>query len=491
MNYAPPVPIDRLEPPNNLEAEQALLAAIFASTGTLDRVSDRLTPEHFFDPVHGTIYRICLSLASKGKPTTPITVGPIFESTEHGREVGGGMYLVRLQGAVVTVFNAVHYAEQIRETYARRAMIHTGERLIAEGHRVDEEASLADQLLEIQTEFDTLAKAEDPEKGLVHAANTIDLALDQIGESYKRGDGLVGLSTGFKRLDDLTAGLAKGSLILIAARPSMGKTSLARTMAFRLAECGVDEEDERRHILFFSLEMSAEEQHYALLSLLTEIPATRIRRADFRSGEFDRIIEASETIRRSHLWMDERQALRPSDIRRSIRRLGPRNKPSLVVIDYLQLMRPEKDRISLNERVSEISAALKGIAREFDVPVIALSQLSRDVDKREDNRPILSDLRDSGSLEQDADNVFFIYRHHKYLSQREPIKGVKEAVSTFSERHADWARDLDECAGKADVIVAKNRMGPLGTCTLRFDQPTMSFHELEQHQDLLDDLGGV
>jgi len=450
--------------PVNLEAEAALLGAILTNNAVYERFSDVLRSEHFADPVHARIYEAIGRLLDSGGAASPITLKGAFDGDEALAAVGGAKYLVTLAASVVTVINGPEYAREIRDCYLRRRLIEVGESIINGAH--DRAAPESAASLIEAAESDLFGLTDRDAGGGLHAVGgDVDAAMAHVEAAAQNGGRLLGLSTGLRALDHGTGGLLSPDLIVLAARPSMGKTSLARQIAYSVARASGP-------VAFFSLEMSRKQQTLSLLAALANLPVSDVLHGNIGDG-WPCLQHASAGLKMVPLHVDDRAGMRVSQIRSACRRMKRKHGLSLVVIDYLQLMQPEGRVESQNIAVTQISAGLKALAKELDVPVLVLSQLNRGVEARDDKRPALSDLRDSGAIEQDADQVWFLYRAEYYLRREEPEQGIKN----YYDKLADWRAKIDPVRGKAEVDVAKRRMGPLGRVDLKFLAQTTAFGE--------------
>lgn len=452
------------EPPHNFEAEQALLGAIMVNNRAYERVSEFLRPEHFADPVNGRIYEACGRLIDEGKTAGPVTLKGAFDGDDALTHVGGAAYLVKLAASVVTVINAADYGREIRECHLRRQLIELGEGIV--NSAFDRSTDGAATAIIETAESDLFLLVEtDGSGGLTPVGSDVDEAMAHIDAAAKNGGKLLGLSTSLNALDSGTGGLLAPDLIILAARPSMGKTSLARQIAYNVA---------RSHgpVAFFSLEMSRKQQTLSILAALANLPVVDVLHGNVGDG-WPALQRASAGLKQVPLHFDDRAGLKVSQIRAACRRLKRKHGLAAVVIDYLQLMQPEGRAESQNVAVTQISGGLKALAKELGIPVVALSQLSRGVEARDDKRPILADLRDSGAIEQDADQVWFLYRDEYYLRKEEP----KANATGYMSKMADWRAKMDPARGKAEVDIAKRRMGPLGRVDLRFLAQTTAFGE--------------
>ena len=466
------------EPPYNLEAEQGLIGAILVNNRAYERVSDYLIAEHFADPVHGRIFQACGKLVEMGQIANPITLKPLFDQDEALKEIGGAQYLVRLAASVVTVINANDYGRVIRDCYLRRQLIDHGEDVVNDAYRHDLEQSALLQIEAAEGKLYALAEKGQTEGGLkdFHAAMAQSIEIAEA--AYKRDGHLAGLSTGLRDLDLKLGGLHPSDLIILAARPAMGKSALGTNIAFHVATRSIDDPaHEKQPVAFFSLEMSAEQLATRVLAEQCGIPSEKIRRGELSHDDFGRLVEASRRLERAPLYIDDTPALTISALRTRARRMKRQHGLSLIVIDYLQLMRPPLGSNTDNrvQEISSISQGLKAIAKELNVPVVALAQLSRAVEQRENKRPVLADLRESGSIEQDADVVMFIFREQYYLEKEEPTQRADETDEKFHDRHDKWKERCEKTYGKAEVIVSKQRHGPTGTATLHFEGAITKF----------------
>jgi replicative DNA helicase len=486
-------------PPANLEAEQALLGALLANNRAYERVSEFLAPEHFADPVHGRIYAAIARRIEAGQLADAVTLKAEFEHSGILEEVGGTAYLAQLVTAMVGVINAGEYGRIIHDAWLRRQLIDIGETMVnrAFGSGPEEEPMEAREQLEAaeQALFE-LSKENAAQGGFLPFERALQQAVEAAERAFTRGAGVSGLPTGLRALDARLGGLHASDLIILAGRPGMGKTALATKIAYGAARAILREAREadphaipKGGVAIFSLEMSAEQLATRLLAEEARISSDRIRRGEIGQKEFDRFLEVSRELQSLPIFIDDTPAITLSALRTRCRRLKRTRGLDLVVVDYLQLMRPAPGTRPENRvlEISHITQGLKAIAKELSVPVLALSQLSRAVEAREDKRPQLADLRESGSIEQDADVVMFIYRDEYYLAQREPkptaIEGRDEAdrLAKFEAAHDAWKARMAEAHNRADVIIAKQRHGPTGTVPLFFEAEFTRFGDLDTH----------
>ena len=475
-------------PPHNFEAEMALLGALLANNKAYDKVAEFLRPEHFADDRHGRIFDACSKLIQRGTIANPVTLKNYFEQDDSLSEVGGTQYLARLVGAVVTVINALDYARTIHDLYLRRQLIAIGEETVNGAYSYDLETAAAQQIESAEQKLFDLAKIGDYGGGFRRFGEALAVAIEMAEAAYKRESHVVGVTTGLIDLDKKLGGLHPSDLVILAGRPSMGKTALATKLAYSAAlayqekrlDDGTIEVVEGAKVAFFSLEMSAEQLANRILSEETEIPSDKIRRGEVRSDDFPRFVEASKRMSAAQLFIDDTPALSISALRTRARRLQRTHGLGMIVIDYLQLLTPAPGARSEN-RVQEISAitrGLKALAKELNVPVLALSQLSRAVEQREDKRPQLADLRESGTIEQDADVVMFVFREEYYKARQEPTPGTAE--------HETWQADMERVHNLAEVIIGKQRHGPIGTVRVKFDGMYTKFDNLAQSDQYSD-----
>ena len=473
-------------PPHNAEVEAALLGVVLTNERALEKVSDFLQAEHFYEPVHGRIYDAARRLVERGQKASPQTLAHFFEADEALAEAGGGRYLYELAASVISVINVADYGRMIHDLYLRRELIGLGEEVVndAYAHEIDDSAPA--QIEKAEQRLYDLATIGEAERGVVTLKHAAVVALEEAEQAFKREGHVVGVTTGLKDLDRRLGGLHGSDLIVLAGRPSMGKTSLATNIAFNAAQAKTpsdgDEPAGTHHVLFFSLEMSAEQLAARILSQTSGIPSDRVRRGEINAEEFQAFAVASQQMSRVPLFIDDTPAITVSTMRTRARRLKRQQGLDLIVVDYLQLLQGTPGRRAENrvQEVSEITRGLKQLAKELAVPVLALSQLSRQVENREDKRPQLADLRESGSIEQDADVVMFIYREQYYLEKGEPIQGVDETQDKFLSRAERWKERMNEVKNTASVIIAKQRHGPVGTIDLYFEGSLTKFADLDR-----------
>ncbi len=472
-------PVPMREPPHNLEAEQGLLGAILVNNRAFEQVGEYLTAEQFADPAHGRIFEACGKLIERGQIANPVTLKPLFDQDEALSEVGGAQYLVRLAASVVTVINAEDYGRAIRDAHIRRQLIDLGEDIVNDAYTQDLETPATEQIEIAEGKLFSLAENGSSEGGFRPFKEALTESVRMAEAAFKRDGGLAGVATGFKDLDRQLGGLHPSDLLILAGRPAMGKTALVTNIAFHVATSQPVKDGQRPVVAFFSLEMSAEQLAARVLSETTEISSEKIRRGELSNDDFQKLVQSSQELETAPLFIDDTPAITISAMRTRARRLKRQQGLSLIVVDYLQLMRPAAGQRPENrvQEISSITQGLKAIAKELDVPVVALSQLSRAVEQREDKRPVLADLRESGSIEQDADVVMFVFREEYYLAKAEPVQRAEESDDKYHERVDQWQERCNKAYGKAEVIIGKQRHGPTGTVTMHFHGPTTKFSD--------------
>jgi replicative DNA helicase len=467
-------------PPHNYEAEQGLLAALLVNNAAYERVGDFLIPEHFADPVHGRIYEAIGKLIDRGQIANPVTLKAYFDQDDALKDVGGAQYLIRLAASAVTIINAEDYGRTIHDLYLRRQLIDVGEVMVVQAHRHDLDVSAKDQIEEAEQKLYNLTENDSAERGFQPFTKVMAAAIGMAEVAHKRDGQLSGVPSGLTDLDKLLGGFHRSDLIVLAARPSMGKTALATNVAFHAATRHQENPDERYVVGFFSLEMSAEQLAGRILAEQIEVSSDKIRRGELSADDFRKLVRTSQILERIPLFIDDSPAISVSALRTRARRLKRQQGLDLVIVDYLQLMRPTAGTKPENrvQEISDITRGLKAIAKELDVPVLACAQLSRAVEQREDKRPQLSDLRESGTIEQDADVVMSIFREEYYHARMEPTRRQDESDDRFHDRLERWQQRGEEIYGIAEVIVGKQRHGPIGTVRLHFDGKTTKFSNL-------------
>ncbi|MCC7427110.1 MAG: replicative DNA helicase [Alphaproteobacteria bacterium] len=481
-------------PPANIEAEQALLGAILANNKAYERISDFLSHEHFALAAHGKIFAAAARLIERGQLANAVTLKSWFENTGELEEVGGPPYLAQLVAAMVGIINAADYGRVIFDSYLRRQLIDVGEEVVNRAYGMEPQADARAQLEMAEQSLFDLATSGRAEGDFVSFETALARAADAAERAFRLEGHVSGITTGLRDLDAKLGGLQNSDLVILAGRPGMGKTALAMKIAFSAAKAAHEEAEaaagegegrrrERKTVAVFSLEMSADQLATRLVAEQTRISSDRIRRGDIAQKDFDRFVLATQQLYQLPLFIDDTPALSISALRTRARRLKRKEGLGLIVVDYLQLLRPPLGERPEN-RVLEISAitqGLKALAKELAVPVLALSQLSRAVESREDKRPQLSDLRESGTIEQDADVVIFLYRDEYYLAGRKPKETQFPEPGKLEDAITKWQEQMDKVHNVAEIIIAKQRHGPTGTVEAYFEGEFTAFGNLDRH----------
>ena len=460
--------------PSNLEAEQALLGSILVNNDIIDEVSSLVSSNIFYDPAHVKIYEVIESLNNKGMIANPITLKNFFEKDNMLNEVGGTEYLVKLTRFSGSTKQAIDYAKIIHEMYLRRELVQISDKLSSDTLNANSQEQNAENIIE-DTEkslFD-LAERGSFTQTFLKFNQALDQTIEMATLAMKNDQGIVGVPTGLSDLDEKLGGLHKSDLVILAGRPSMGKTALATNIAYNAAQ-NILKRQEKSSIAFFSLEMSSEQLSTRILSEQARIRSDDIRRGKVTEEEVNRYIETSRNIYNLPLYIDETPAITIATLSNRARRIKRLFGLNLIVVDYIQLMRASSIRNDGRvQEISEITQGLKALAKELAVPVLALSQLSRAVEQRDDKQPQLADLRESGSIEQDADVVMFVYREAYYLERKQPKLGSIE--------HAEWQSKMNDVNGLADIILGKQRHGPTGTVKVEFEGIYTKFKDLTRN----------
>lgn len=463
--------------PHSIEAEQQLLGAILTNNDVYDRVASIIRSKHFYDPVHARIFDVAAARIAKNNLASPVTLKAFFEDDEGLKELGGPAYLARLAGAAIGAYAVRDYAQMIYDLAVRRELIRLGQDIAARARRVETDTDPKEQIVAAEQALYTLSEQGQTESGFQSFLRAVTDAVNVANAAYQREGGLAGISTGLIDLDAKLGGLHKSDLIILAGRPSMGKTSLATNIAFNIAKAyrkgtlpdGTEGAVDGGVVGFFSLEMSAEQLAARVLAEASEISSHKIRQGDMDEGEFRRFVEAAKDLEACPLFIDDTAAIPIAQLAARARRLKRTHGLDVLIVDYLQLVRGTSD--NRVQEIGEISMGLKAIAKELSIPVIALSQLSRQVESRDDKRPQLSDLRESGSIEQDADVVMFVFREEYYVEREKPGDERLEEMAAWQDR-------MSRLHGKAEVIIGKQRHGPIGTVELSFESQFTRFGNL-------------
>jgi replicative DNA helicase len=478
--HAPP-------PPHDFEIEMGLLAVLMANNQGYEKVADTLLAEHFADARHGRIYDAIARLVGVGRQANAVTLKAFFANDIELAEIGGTEYLARLQASAILVVNPRDYADRLVDLFRRRSLISLAHEIASRAHQFTLAEDSLDLIQTLEGSLFNLAEHGSARSEPVAFNKALGRAIDIAQSAFRRGSTVTGVTTGFREMDRTLGGLQPSDLVILAGRPAMGKTALATKMAFKAAEARLkwrddmvirgESADDRTGdgavVALFSLEMSAEQLANRVLSDCVGIPSDKIRRGDVSADAFPAFVQAAASLARLPLYIDDTPGMSVATIRARARRMMRKSSIGLglIVIDYLQLLVPSAGQRAEN-RVQEISAitrGLKQLAKELGVPVLALSQLSRAVEAREDKHPQLADLRESGTIEQDADVVLFVYRDHYYLSQAVPKRRPQEDMTEFNSRYQAWEESLTLTRDEAEVLIAKHRHGSTGTIGLRFE----------------------
>ncbi len=473
--------------PHNIEAEQALLGAILVNNEAFYRVADFLEPQHFFEPIHQKIFQLSRDLIRAGKIATPVTLKTFLDGNV---DIGGltvSQYLARLAAEATTIINAEDYGRTIYDLAIRRALIIVGEDMVNVAYDAPVDFSPRNQIEEAERRLYELAETGRYDGGFQGFSSALTTAIDMAAHAFQRDGKLSGLATGLDDLDRMMGGLQPSDLIIVAGRPGMGKSSFATNIGYNIARAwrGEVRPDGHTHtvnggvVAFFSLEMSAEQLATRIISEQTGIPSNQIRRGGISESDFEKIKDYAIELQKLPFFIDETGGLSIAQLAARARRLKRQRGLDLLIIDYLQLLTGSTRRSSDNrvQEITEITTKLKALAKELNVPIMALSQLSRQVESRDDKRPQLADLRESGSIEQDADVVMFLFREEYYHQMRKPLE-------TNREKFAEWLAEGEKVHGKAEVIIGKQRHGPTGTVELQFEGAVTRFSSLAREDRL-------
>ena len=459
------------ELPNNIEAEQSVIGSILVSNDIFDDVSPIINYTKFYDPIHQKIFLAIENLISKGMLANPITLKNYFENDKNLIELEGHEYLVKITKFSTSLRQAIEYAKIIYDMHVRRELIKISETTIdnASNKNID---LPGEKIIEDSEKllFD-LAERGSFSKSFIKFDAALNQTIEMASKAFKSTEGIVGVPTGLTDLDDRLGGLHNQDLVIIGGRPSMGKTALATNIAFHAAK-NIQDKGLKSSVAFFSLEMSSEQLSTRILSEQSRIKSNDIRRGKISEEQFDKFIETSKNISELPLYIDETPAISIAAISNRARRIKRLFGCELVVVDYIQLMRATNIRSEGRvQEISEITQGLKALAKELNVPVLAVSQLSRAVEQRDDKKPQLSDLRESGSIEQDADVVMFVYREAYYLERKEPRPATVE--------HAEWQNKMNEISILAEIMIGKQRHGPTGNIKVEFESMFTKFRDIQ------------
>ena len=458
--------------PSNIEAEQAVIGSILVSNEIYDEVSIILDAQKFFDPIHIKLYQTIETLISKGLLANPITLKNYFENNEGLKELGGQEYIIKITKFSTSLKQAVDYATIVQEMHLRRELIKISQSILDESSTNRDMGTSGETIIQnAEKSLFDLAERGHFNQSFMKFDSALKQTIEMAKSAYQNEEGLVGVPTGLTDLDSRLGGLHKQDLVIIAGRPSMGKTALATNIAFHAAK-NIEKKGSKSTVAFFSLEMSSEQLSTRILSEQSRIRSNDIRRGKVSEKEFEQFIETSKNIFNLPLYIDETPAITIAAISNRSRRIKRLFGLELIVVDYIQLMKSSgKNEYNRVQEISEITQGLKALAKELDVPVLALSQLSRAVEQRDDKKPQLADLRESGSIEQDADVVMFVFREAYYLQNKEPTVGSIE--------HAEWQTKMNEISHLAEIMIGKQRHGPTGNVKVEFEAMYTKFKDLE------------
>ena len=466
-------PTEENKLPSNIEAEQSLIGSVLVNNDIIDEISNIVNSGKFFDPVHRKIYEVVENLNNKGMIANPITLKNYFESDTGLSEVGGVDYLVKLTRFSSSIQQALDYAKIIHEMYVKRELIFISDGISDQAKDNQAEKTGENIIVNAEKSLFDLAERGNFSQTFLKFNQALDQTIEMATLAMKNDQGIVGVPTGLTDLDEKLGGLHRSDLVIIAGRPSMGKTALATNIAYHAAK-NMQENNEKGSVAFFSLEMSSEQLSTRILSEQARISSSEIRRGKASEETLNRYIETSRNIYDLPLYIDETPAIAISTLSNRARRIKRLFGLKLIVVDYIQLMRTNNNRMDGRvQEISEITQGLKALAKELNVPVVALSQLSRAVEQRDDKIPQLSDLRESGSIEQDADVVIFVYREQYYLEKKEPKQGSIE--------HAEWQSKMSDIHGLARLIIGKHRHGSTGTVHVEFEGMFTKFKDLPKN----------
>jgi replicative DNA helicase len=462
--------------PSSIEAEQMFLGAALVNNEVLNQALEFIEEEHFYEPAHRLIFNSIIKVIDKGLSANVISIRTMLASNEQFNNMGGNDYIARIATMGSSIINAYDYAKIIFDLAKKRSLIKFGEELANKAYNSGLDNSAFDQIEKAESGLFLLATGGHSQKDFVSLGKSIESSVATINKAMKSTSHVTGISTGYKKLDDNLSGFHNSDFVVIAARPSMGKTAFAINLAIEsykaLFKNHEGEENNIPSVGIFSLEMSSEQLSTRMLSMLSEINSTSLRSGKLNEQQYNKIRKKAEELSKQHIYIDDTPSLSISAIRTRARRMKRRHNLSILFIDYLQLIRGTNSKSENRvQEVSEITQGLKAIAKELNIPVIALSQLSRAVEQREDKRPMLSDLRESGAIEQDADIVMFLYREDYYIMRQEPKVGT--------DKHVEWQKKLSDIHNIVEIIIAKHRNGPVGTVSLFYDINHSKFKNLQ------------
>ena len=490
--------MEKIDPavlPQNLEAEQALIGALLANNKAYEKVSEFLKPQHFADKIHVKIFEVISKLLQRGHVADVVTLKNYFEQEGTLQEVGGFPYLLKLADSSSPLTNVEYYAQFIYDKFLRRELINTGYEIVNDAIKEDIDNDATLQIENAEKKLYDLANQGDSRGGFINFAEALTSSVKYIEAAYQKDGKISGLPTALDDLDNKIGGLNNSDLIIIAGRPAMGKTALATNIAYNVADYMSHDNNlnpQNKGVAFFSLEMSADQLASRILATITQTNGKDMRTGKLEPAEFNRIITAAHELEKIPLYIDDTPGLTINTIRSRARRLQRNKGLGLIVIDYIQLIMGSGNKKNEGNRVqelSEISRGLKILAKELNVPVIALSQLNRGVEQRDDKRPVMSDLRESGSIEQDADIVMFVYRENYYIQNEEPKQKANETPEHLQSRIEEWQARCRATANIAEVIIGKQRHGPTGTAKLFWNGDYTQFGNLAKDEYIPEQIG--
>ena len=464
--------------PMNIEAEQALLAALLTSNSVYERISDFLKPEHFYDDINSKIFEAIAKLLENNQLADPLTLKNYFLQKDEMALIGGERYLIELAKNAPILSNIATYGKLIYDLYQRREILQISDEISNDANSFDPETDASQIIEKAEVKLYNLSSTGEVNQDFKKFDKSLTDAINSAEAAFKRDGQLSGIPTGFTDLDQLLGGFHKTDLLILAGRPSMGKTALATNIAFKMVNArSMDDENKKNVVGFFSLEMSAEQLATRILAEDSSISSEKIRRGQLNSNDLQKIVKSSQNLGDLSLYIDDSPNLSISALRTRARRLKRKHGLDAIIIDYLQLIKPSLARPDNRVlEIAEMTRNLKALAKELDMPVLCLSQLSRQVEQRDDKRPQLSDLRESGAIEQDADVVMFIYREEYYTERKEPSPGTED--------YQKWQEKMGKIHNVSEVLVAKQRHGPIGKVNLHFEGSTTKFSNLSKNQSI-------
>ncbi len=474
--------------PQNLEAEQSLLGSILLDNKILEDLPTNFNASYFFDPLHSSIYEATITLIENGRLADPVTLKNFLKDNKHNIDIDIEKYLIDLRDGALSLSKSKFYADEIRNCYIRRSLIIIADDLIHKSKYPRIEVTPDQEISYTEEKLYNLAEKDQINSGPSDFKTVLTNTTKQINDAFNRKGKLSGIDTGFSGLNRQLGGLNKSDLIVLAGRPAMGKTALATNIGFNAAKSS--QLDQNEAILIFSLEMSAEQLGQRILAEQSTIDSHKLRSGDIDDNEFSKLVITQNNIHNLPFFIDDTPAISVGQIASRARRLKRKNGLGLIIIDYIQLIQGSRfsEYQGRVQEVSNITRGLKSLAKELNVPILALSQLSRAVEQREDKRPILADLRESGSIEQDADVVMFVYREEYYLDKGEPSQRDNESLENFNERFIKWQDRRNAAEGKAEIIVSKQRHGPTGVIQVQFEAKLTRFMDLVKNESLPDQI---